>query len=210
MYKKVWQTEKLIDDNDYGVVVFYGNSVIANVNLQLRRENSPLKSEKFFQFKHWQEYLKVADSEIAEISGLAISDDIPNSLSRPVLMTLVLGLKILLQGLKLKAYTTIQHKFLIRLLAKSLGLPFFMNETVTTVQTNVPDDNYWKRAESPRVYYLDGFAPQAIQACDRFFDYFKSAGIQTIFNSRIVREKIGYSQLFKSHLAKNCQVLQVA
>jgi hypothetical protein len=210
MYKKVWQTEKLIDDNDYGVVVFYRNSIVANVNIQVRRQNSSLKSERFFQSKHWQEYLNVADSEMAEISGLAISDDIPSSLSRPVLMTLVLGLKLLLQGLNLKFYTTIQHKFLIRLLAKSLGLPFFINETIKVSPVSIPNDNYWRKAEMPRVYYLDGFAPQVTQACDRFLDYFKSTRIQTIFSSRIIKENINYIQLFQSPIAKSCRVLKVA
>jgi hypothetical protein len=181
MYQKVWQTDRLIDNNDYGVVIFYDDSVIANVNIQLKQQNSLLKSEQFFCVKHWQKYLKIADSQIAEISGLAISDRLPNSFSRPVLMTLVLGLRTLLSALELRAYTTIQHKFLIRLLTKSLKLPFFINEIVTSPQIDVPDDNYWKREESPRIYYLDGFDPQAIRACNLFLYSLNLVGIETSF-----------------------------
>lgn len=190
MYEKVWQTDRLIDNNDYGVVIFYDDSVIANVNIQLKQQNMLLKSEQFFSPLHWQKYLNIADSQIAEISGLAISDRIPHSLSRPVLMTLVLGLRTLLYALELRAYTTIQHKFLIRILTQSLKLPFFINEIITTPQIEVPDDNYWKREEPPRIYYLDGFDPRAIKACNLFFYSLNLVGIETSFSTRFLQEKL--------------------
>lgn len=175
----------MIDDNEYGIVVFDRDSVIANVNIQLKHPHTFLKSEKFFHPLHWQNYLSCAECEIAEISGLAIEDRIPSSFSRPVLMTLVLGLRTLLSVLELRVYTTIQHKFLIRLLTKSLKLPFFINEIVTNPTIEVPDDNYWRREESPRIYYLDGMNSDAIAACNSFWDYFEEANLRLLFNSRL-------------------------
>jgi hypothetical protein len=188
MYRKIWQTENLIDDNDYAIVVFARNLVIANVNVQLKRPHILLKSEKFFHPQHWQNYLSVAESEIAEISGLAIEDRISSSLSRPVLMTLVLGLKILLSALELRAYTTIQHKFLIRILIKSLKLPFFINEMVTNPTIEVPNDNYWNMNEPPRIYYLDGLNSEAISACNSYWDFFERAKLKVLFNSGFERD----------------------
>lgn len=176
MYQKVWQTENLIDDNDYAVIVYDRNFVIANVNVQLKHPQTLLKSEKFFANKHWQNYLEIKDSEIAEISGLAICDRIPRSKSRLVLMALVLGMQTLLNILKLKAYTTVQHKFLIRVLIKSLKLPFFINSIMPG--RDVPDDNYWKREEPPRIYYLDGLNSDAIAACNSFWHYFETANLK--------------------------------
>jgi hypothetical protein len=194
MYQKIWQTENLIDENDYAIVVFKHNCVVANVNVQLKNQNRLLKSEQFFSPQHWQNYLSVAESEIAEISGLAILDRLPNSFSRPVLMTLVLGLKILLSTLELRAYTTIQHKFLIRLLIKSLKLPFFINEIVTTPQINVPDDNYWIREEPPRIYYLDGLNSEAISACTSFWNFFERENFKVFINCRLTGQMPEFSQ----------------
>jgi hypothetical protein len=190
MYRKIWQTENLIDDNDYAIVVFARDWVIASVNVQLKRPHILLKSEKFFHPLHWQNYLSVAESEIAEISGLAIEDRLPSSLSRPVLMAMILGLRMLLTSLDLKVYTTIQHKFLIRVLTKSLKLPFFINST--RPGNNVPDDNYWKREEPPRIYYLEGrvtgLNSEVSAACNSFWHYFEKANLKVLFTSRITGE----------------------
>jgi hypothetical protein len=183
MYQKVWQTDKLIDDNDYGIVVFFGHEAIANVNIQLKKPNTLLKSEKFFHPLHWQNYLSVAESEIAEISGLAISDALASSLSRPVLMAMIIGLKMLLDVLQLKVYTTIQHKFLIRVLTQGLKLPFFINPI--RPGRDLPNDNYWTRKEPPRIYYLEGKNREVSAACNSFWDFFEGANLRVFINSRL-------------------------
>jgi hypothetical protein len=183
MYRKIWQTENLIDDNDYAIVVFDGNCAIANVNIQLKHPQTLLKSEQFFSPKHWQSYLSVVESEIAEISGLAISDALASSLSRPVLMAMIIGLKMLLDVKHLKVYTTIQHKFLIRVLTQGLKLPFFINPI--RPGSDIPNDNYWRREEPPRIYYLEGKNREVSAACNSFWDFFERANLKILFNSRL-------------------------
>jgi hypothetical protein len=200
MYHKVWQTENLLDNNDYGVVVFQRDSVIANVNIQLKHNNTLFKSEQFFARQHWHGYLNVKDSELAEISGLAISDQIPSSLSRSVLMTVVLGLRMLLNSLGLKAYITIQHQFLIRVLCKSLNLPFEVNKTITTPQINVPNDNYWNRKEAPKIYYFDNLNAQAIAACNSLIERLKIAGIKTKFFMKTIPVNRSYFSFSDSRI----------
>lgn len=57
-YRQVWNTENLIDGNDYGVIISHQGKVIGNINIQIRQGNKPLKSEAFFGKEHWQAYFK--------------------------------------------------------------------------------------------------------------------------------------------------------
>jgi hypothetical protein len=192
MYQKVWQTDKLIDDNDYGIIVFLGREAIANVNVQLKKKDILLNSEKFFHPLHWQNYFSVAESEIAEISGLAICDRLSSLPSRPVLMAMIIGLKMLLDALELKAYTTIQHKFLIRVLTQGLKLPFTINPIMPG--RDIPNDNYWTRKEPPRIYYLEGLSNEASAACNSFWDYFEKKNLRIVINSRLAEQISKFSQ----------------
>jgi hypothetical protein len=198
MYSKIWNTKCLIDDNDFGIVVTLSNQIVGNVNLQIKNDEScKLHSELFFSERHWQQYLNIADVKIAEISGLCVLDTIPQFMSRPVIMGLVYGLHLLHNSLQIRYLTTIQHEYLIRILQKSLNLPFFRNEIITCPQGQVPDDNYWKRDKLPGIYYIDGYSTECIKACASLFCYLNIAGYHTQISSGKYIDGISYSTFWK-------------
>lgn len=168
VYRQVWNTEQLIDGNDYAIVVSRHGSVVGNINLQLRAENKLLKSEIFFGQEHWQEYYQGSPVHVGEVSALALSDDLPSEVRRPIMMMLILGIQILSRYEGIKFLVTVQHEFLIRVLSKSLHLPFFCNEIVKTPQGKLPSDKYWERKELPRIYYLEPNSNQTVDTCTSF------------------------------------------
>jgi hypothetical protein len=198
VYRKVWKTEHLIDGNDYAIVISQNGSVVGNINLQLRSDKRLLKSEIFFGREHWQNHFQGAPVNVAELSGLALSDDLQSEIRRPIMMMLILGTQILSRALDIQFYATIQHDFLMRILTKSLQLPFFRNDNSSLPQGKVPDDLYWNRQESPKLYYLDTKNNEAISACASFFSYLHIAGIQTSFLPRIKTNNIPFSTFRKN------------
>lgn len=202
MYAKIWDTKSLIDDNDFGIVVFCSGQVVGNVNLQIKHsESNLLHSEIFFTQKHWQQYLDIPNGQLAEISGLCVSDTVPQSLSRPIIMGLVLGLHLLHNSLQIRYLTTVQHEYLIRVLCKSLNLPFFCNETITYPQGQVPDDGYWKRDKSPRIYYIDGYSADTIKAVSSLFCYLNMVGYQIHVEQKISPVNLSYTYFWSKWTA---------
>ena len=53
VYKDVWNTESLVDGNDYGIVVACNGEILGNANIQLKKPEKQLKSETFFGESHW-------------------------------------------------------------------------------------------------------------------------------------------------------------
>lgn len=198
VYRQVWNTENLIDGNDYAVVVCQQGKVLGNMNLQLRSRHPVLKSEIFFGREHWQNCMAASTSAVAEVSGLAISREIPNELSRPIMMMLIFGVQNLCRLEEIKCLTTVQHEFLIRILSKSLHLPFFRNHQISSPQGEVPDDDYWRAKKAPGIYYLDPLSAPVIESCYSFLSYLTLAGIQTTFLPRIQKAQLGYPNFRKS------------
>ena len=203
MYNKVWNTSNLIDANDYAVVIYCGNMIVGNVNIELGREGNLLKSEVFFEKQHWKNYLSASRTDLIEISGLCINDEIPNKLSRPVMMLLILGLQSLHNSLGIRYMTTVQHKYLIRILKKSLNLPFFRNEVLNVPLGSIPDDNYWKQDKMPSLYYVDGHSNEAIKACNSMFCYLNFLGFKISFESKINKSEISYSEFWNFFKGSN-------
>ena len=168
VYREIWGTENLLDGNDYGVIVSQNGKVIGNINIQFRRSRNLLKSEVFFGKKHWQEYSKAHHSQIAELSALALAQDIPKHLRRPTMMTLILGVYLICHAENINFVATVQHDYLIRILSKSLRLPFFRNEYVKHIYGEVPDDKYWNKDKLPRLYYFLPDSIHTINACASF------------------------------------------
>ncbi|MDJ0743390.1 MAG: hypothetical protein QNJ32_08510 [Xenococcaceae cyanobacterium MO_167.B27] len=198
VYRDVWNTSKLIDGNDFGVIVTCNGEVLGNANIQLKGTDKLLKSEVFFGAKHWQSYFTVADSEIAEISALAIAQNAAEELRRPIMMMLITGIQNICRIQGIKYISTVQHSYLLRILRKSLGLPFFQNQVVNQPQANVPDDNYWNRGKLPAIYYLEPLSIDVVNACYSFFSYLNFSGIQTKFFPRIKQtSKLSYATFVK-------------
>jgi hypothetical protein len=198
VYRKVWNTEHLIDGNDYAVVISRQGSVVGNMNIQLRSGRKSLKSETFFGGEHWQNYFPGSPASVAELSALAIDQKLPPEIRRPIMMMLILGTQILSRALDVQFYVTIQHEFLMRILTKSLQLPFFRNESLTRPQGQLPNDDYWNRGELPRLYYLDTKNGDAINTCASFFCYLHVSGIQTSFLPRIKKNDMPFSAFRKN------------
>jgi hypothetical protein len=59
VYRQIWNTEKLLDGNDYAVVVSRDRTVVGNLNLQSRSKHGLLKSEGFFGERHWETLSRV-------------------------------------------------------------------------------------------------------------------------------------------------------
>jgi hypothetical protein len=193
VYRKVWNTENLIDGNDYAIVVSRNGIAIGNMNLQLRSEKKLLKSELFYGAEHWQDFFAGKPTRVAELSALALSQNLPNEVRRPIMMMLILGTQILSRALDIQFYVTIQHEFLMRILTKSLQLPFFRNEQLQMPQGKIPNDQYWNRGEFPKLYYLDTKDSNAINTCASFFSYLHVAGIQTAFLPRLKKNDLPFS-----------------
>jgi hypothetical protein len=197
-YRRTWNTEQLIDGNDYAVVVSHNGDVIGNMNLQLRSESKPLKSEIFFGWKHWHGYFNPSSSNVAELSALAIAHDLPSELSRPVMMMLILGIQSLCRLKNINLLVTVQHEFLIRVLKQSLCLPFLRNENIRTPHGTLPDDDYWNQKQPPRLYYLEPNHHQTIETCSSFLCYLNVAGVNTRFLPRVTHESLTYTAFRKS------------
>jgi hypothetical protein len=198
VYRQVWNTEQLIDGNDYAVVVCCNGSVVGNMNLQLRTEKKLLKSETFFGQEHWQEYYQNSSLRVSEASALALSEDLPREVRRPVMMMLIFGIQLLCRYERINVLVTVQHEFLMRILSKSLHLPFFCNESVKTTQGKVPMDNYWQRQDLPKIYYLEPNSNQTVDTCSSFFCYLHMSGLQTSFLPRIKTNPLTFSAFRKS------------
>ena len=140
VYRQIWGTEGLVDGNDYGIVVSQNGTVLGNLNIQLRKPEKLLKSESFFCKKHWRHYFYTSNTDIAEASALAIAKDAPAHLRRPIIMMLISGLQTLCRLEGVRYLVTIQHDYLLRILTKSLHLPFFKNQIVKQPQAEIPQD----------------------------------------------------------------------
>jgi hypothetical protein len=201
VYKNKWNTENLIDHNDYGIIIVSNGRAIANMNVQIRNFDRPLKSENFFGEQHWKNCFDKPIDDIAEISGLSIDPDIESDLRNPLLMLLCLTAYNLIRSLGIKVCTTVQLKTLIHILTKRLHLPFFTNESITKVKGSVPNDRYWNGQDSPRLYYLDLVDSQTVETFNLFFCYLNSQGIQTAFLPR-------FSQKHRTFSSFRSQVLE--
>lgn len=191
VYKEVWNTEHLVDGNDYGIVVVCNGKVLGNANIQEKKPGKLLKSEVFFGQSHWEHYFTASDYEIAEISALAVSQDAPAEMRRPIMMMLITGIQNLCRIKGIKMIATVQHDYLIRILTKSLNLPFFQNQSIKKPQTtNLPNDDYWKRVKPPALYYLDPLGNEGTQACYSFLNYLHLSGMQTSFYPRVKAKEI--------------------
>lgn len=197
VYNQVWGTEKLIDDNDYGIVITNQGEVVGNLNIELKKEDKPIKSEKFFGEKHWQCCCDVPNENIFEISGLSIGKDVHPELRQPILMLLMFSKYTLVRSLGKNFGVSVQRKALNRIITKHLHLPFFSNPEITQVQGEVPQDAYWQDGENPQLYYLDYTDPQTIESMNSYLFYLNSVGIQTSFMSRFHPQPTSYAQFRK-------------
>ncbi len=189
VYREVWNTQNLSDGNDYGVIVSCKGQILGNINIQLRKTNGFLKSEHFFGEKHWESYFQAEDFEIAEISALAISKDTPTELRRPIMMMLITGVQNMCRIKGIKSLTTVQHNYLLRILNKSLHLPFYKNTVVKKPNGDIPDDDYWRRDKYPSIYYLDILSFEMVNVCYTFLSYLNLSGIQTQFLPRVKQSR---------------------
>ncbi|MDJ0632241.1 MAG: hypothetical protein QNJ34_03515 [Xenococcaceae cyanobacterium MO_188.B29] len=194
VYRQIWGTENLLDGNDYAVVVCRNGKALGNLNIQFKHsEKSLLKSEVFFGERHWQDYKSSHHSKIAEISSLAMAQDIPKELRRPTMMTLILGIHLICCLEDINFLVTVQHDYLIRILSKSLRLPFFRNEIRRNPQGKVPNDNYWAREKSPRLYYLAPNNIQTINACASYLNYLPTTKIESSYFAGVRAGCLSYS-----------------
>ena len=199
VYKDVWNTESLVDGNDYGIVVACNGEILGNANIQLKKPEKQLKSESFFGESHWDDYFEAKVSEIAEISALAVSQDAPAEMRRPIMMMLITGIQNLCRIKGIQKIATVQHDYLARILIKSLHLPFFKNQEVKEPKSSVPNDDYWKRVKPPALYYLDPLGNEVTQACYSFLNYLSMSGTQTSFYPRLKHnQKVSYASFWKT------------
>jgi hypothetical protein len=189
VYKNKWNTENLIDHNDYGIVIVSEGRVIANMNIQLGGRNRLLNSEKFFAREHWKNYFDVSAHQTLEISGLSIPQEVDTELRTSLLMILSLSAYYIARSLGIRVCATVQLKMLIRILTRRLHLPFFPSEFVTEVNGDVPNDDYWNRLDAPKMYYLDFTDSKTLENYERFSSYLNSKGVRTTFLPRFTHKQ---------------------
>ncbi len=198
VYRQVWNTDHLMDGNDYGAVVVCNNTVIGNMNLQTRNRQNLLKSEVFFQPKHWEDYLSIPPENIAELSGLSVSQDLPVESRQLVLMILILGASTISHRLEVNVWATVQRKALNRILAKRFRLSFISNTQVIRPQKEVPKDKYWDSSEMPQIHYLDLKNEQNINSFSLFYAYLHLQGINLKFLPRFRSLSMPFSTFYNS------------
>jgi hypothetical protein len=193
VYKNKWNTDNLIDNNDYGIVIAAKGRVIANMNIQVGSENRQLNSEKFFAKEHWKNYFEVPAHQTIELSGLSIPQDVDNDLRVALLMILSLSAYNIARSLGIKVCITVQLQMLIRILTRRLHLPFFPSEFVTEIRGSVPNDDYWNRIESPKIYYLDMVDGKTVELYNLFFCYLNHQGINATFFPRFNQKQMTFT-----------------
>lgn len=193
VYRQVWKTENLVDGNDYGIVVVSNNTVVGNVNLQVKDHQEPLKSETFFKEKHWEYYFDRSSERIAELSGLSASQDISPEARKVVSMILFLGLHISCQSLGLDLLVTVQRKALNRILSKRFNFLFVTNQHIIRPQQQVPNDKYWKSSEIPQLHYFDVKHPQNVNSLSLSYAYLHLKGLNVKFLPRFRSSSMSYS-----------------
>lgn len=201
VYEKVWQTQTFLDNNDYGIIVVCDGEIIGNVNMQLKQAGL-LNSERFFVPSHWTEYFETENTKIAEISGFAVSQNIPKNLSNPTKMLLITGLQQLCRIKVIKNIITIQHEFLVRILNKRFGLPLTKNTRVTIPDNiSLPNCNYWNSTKIPAIYYLNPLSSEFSCICYSFLTYLSlELEIQPLFRFRInFNSQSSYSKFYKNY-----------
>ena len=205
-YRQIWNTDHLMDGNDYAVVAIANGTVIGNVNLQMKKNQKKLlKSEIFFKSEHWESYFSKSSEKITEISGLSVSQDLPLESRQLVIMLLFLGTSMISQILGIDLWVTVQRKALNRILAKQLRLSFVTNKTVVTPQKEVPKDNYWNSSELPQIYYLDLKDSQNVNAFTLFYSYLHVMGVRWQFLSRFQSNPLPFSAFYKNfHQQSQC------
>lgn len=194
VYKKTWGTNKLIDDNNYAIVVTNNHKVVGNLNLEVKENQELLKSEKFFGKGHWLNCAEVPDTSVVEISGLSIAKDVPSEMRQPILMILMFAKYTLIRSLGKTFGVSIQRKALHRILTKHLHLPFFLNPQVEEFQGEVPQDAYWRSGEKPRLYYIDYTNTETVETMNSYLFYLSSIGISTEFISRFHPQPTSYAK----------------
>lgn len=196
VYRQVWNTENLVDGNDYAVVVVSEDRVIGNFNIEIRRPNKHLKSEVFFKSDHWDSYFSGSYDRVAELSGLSVSQALPIEARQFILMILFFGTYTICQILGIDFWVTVQRKALNRILTKRLRLGFFPNEFVMKPQKEVPNDNYWNSSELPKIYYLDLKDSENINAFSLFSPYLSLMGVRWKFLSRFQSDSLPFSTFY--------------
>lgn len=198
VYRQIWKTDHLIDGNDYAALVVCNNTVLGNMNLQTRNSRNLLKSEVFFQKKHWEDYLSVPAENIAELSGLSVSQELPVEYRQLVLMILILGASTISHSLEVDVWATVQRKALNRILAKRFRLSFISNTKVIRPQKEVPKDKYWNSSEMPQIHYLDLKKSQNINAFGLFYAYLHLQGINLKFLPRFRSLSMPFSTFYNN------------
>jgi hypothetical protein len=168
VYREVWNTEKLVDGNDYGIVIANENQIVGNANIQMKTHSNLLKSEVFFQEKHWANYIEAYPLEVAEMSGLAVHRSLDLGTRQLVMMLLFTGVNLLCSECNIQFLVSIQRRALSRMLTKKMKLPFFLNEAIEQPSQELPRDKYWDGGEIPRLYYLETMHPTTQDAIRAF------------------------------------------
>ncbi|AFZ37065.1 hypothetical protein Sta7437_3567 [Stanieria cyanosphaera PCC 7437] len=183
--QECWQQKRCLinlpDQNNYGIVIFWKNDLIGNINIQLKQPNTLLTSESLFGEQHWQSYFQVNNFQITEISALSLSKKVPMSLRQGTIIALSLSVITLLNILGVNFITTIQHQWFYQALNKTLKLPFFENEMITINHNNLDDSYYWQSKDLIKIYYLNLADAETIKTYNSFFCYLNYLGINTNF-----------------------------
>ena len=197
MYNKAWDTESYSSKGDYAVVVFMKTrktwEPIANLNCALKNSRKKLPCESIFTGQPWVEEGINNDNQLAEICGLAIDDLTPPEMRRAVLIMLSMGLQAIAVHSNTRWLLTIQHEYLIRILRKSLGLPFTKTDSTVTKDASLPNDQYWNQTVMPCLYILDSRDQVTRAACESFFYYLSSLNIGLQITNKVSSGQQSYS-----------------
>ncbi len=164
MYSKKWSTKNMCDDYDIGIVAFYGDIPIGNINIQLKKKRTYIPSERYFEPGLYPEFMNVENNKIGELCGLAISDNLHRIPREYVLGGLILNAHLAAMQNSISVFATVQKKQLINKLINEYNYPFFESKGANLKCDNMPDDNYWKHEGAPSLYYINLYDIDTINA----------------------------------------------
>ena len=164
VYRKIWGTDNMNDDYDFGIVAFHNSKPVGNVNIQLRKNRDLIPSECFFHKENWTLFKNVEAHLVGEISGLSAAEEIRGKLRYDVVSGLVACVHLAALQAEVPVYSTIQRRPLIRKLIDIYQYPF---SKVCDSKPNikaVPNDKYWTSKEAPQLFFIDYRDIQATKA----------------------------------------------
>lgn len=148
IYSDKFDTKGMKDNYDLGIVMFYKNEIIFNINVALF--NNKLPFCKFFKIEDKKIEL---DSSYFELCGLALKGNKFKHSEYLIFFMLYIVEKHIIPTYELKFMISIQHDYLIQKFhSYNQGVFFEEIAPISILENSLPKDKYWDSDIKPKLY----------------------------------------------------------